>query len=180
MEYAIYYYYKKIKNIGFWFIDTQILTLEGPDIDKKLIESKIPINENIKHIKWLEITLSQSKDEIKIVSGHYPMFSNGNYRKNKKLIKILCPLFKKYNVKIYFSGHDHTFQHLIRNYDNHELHQFIIGSSSEVRNYNLNYNHSDILITKIVSVVCEYYSKNLKIKVNDLNKKTIYKTSINF
>lgn len=175
-----YYYYKKIKNIGFWFIDTQILTLEGPDIDKKLIESKIPINGNIKHIKWLEKTLSQSKDEIKIVSGHYPMFSNGNYRKNNKLIKILYPLFKKYNVKIYFSGHDHTFQHLIRNYDNHELHQFIIGSSSEVRNYNLNYNHDDILITKMVSVACEYYSKNLKIKVSDLNKKTIYKTSINF
>ena len=79
-----YYYYKQNSkyNIGFWFIDTQILTLDGPDLSKDLIEHKVGKKTQKEHIKWLEKTLSKSKDQIKIVNGHYPMFSNGNYREN--------------------------------------------------------------------------------------------------
>ena len=175
-----YYYYKQNSkyNIGFWFIDTQILTLDGPDLSKDLIERKVGKKTQKEHIKWLEKTLAKSKDQIKIVNGHYPMFSNGNYRENLKLIKILYPLFKKYNVKVYFSGHDHTFQHLVRNYDNHEVHQFIIGSSSEVRNHNLNQDTNDILIEKMSVVSCELNQMKLHIKAMGLQDNILYKTSI--
>ena len=132
------------------------------------------------NINWLEKTLSESDDKIKIVNGHYPMFSNGNYRENIKLIKILYPLFKKYNVKVYFSGHDHTFQHLVRNYDNHEVNQFIIGSSSEVRTYNLDHATDDILIEKMAVVSCELNQMNLHVKAMGLQNDILYETDIDF
>lgn len=181
-----YYYYKEFSkyNLGIWFIDTQILTLDGPDLNQKLIENKVGRNKYIHHLEWLERTLSESNKLIKIVCGHYPMFSNGNYRENIKLIKILYPLFKKYNVKVYLSGHDHTFQHLIRNYTNHEVHQFIIGSSSEVREYNINtnsnYKNDDILISEMAVVSCELENINLKFKAMGVKNNLLYETTINF
>ena len=181
-----YYYYKEFSkhNLGIWFIDTQILTLDGPGLNQKVIESKVGRDKYTRHLEWLERTLSQSNKLIKIVCGHYPMFSNGNYRENLKLIKILYPLFKKYNVKVYLSGHDHTFQHLIRNYTNHEVHQFIIGSSSEVRDYNINtksnYNNDDILINEMAVLSCELENMNLKFKAMGVKNNLLYENIINF
>ena len=62
-----YYYYKQFPkhNLGIWFIDTQILTLDGPDLNQKLIESKVGKNKHIEHLEWLERTLSQSNNLIK-------------------------------------------------------------------------------------------------------------------
>ena len=177
-----YYYYKQYPkhNLGIWFIDTQILTLDGPDLNKELIESKVGKNKHSEHLRWLERTLSESSDLIKIVCGHYPLFSNGNYRENLKLIKILYPLFKKYNVKVYFAGHDHTFQHLIRNYNNYKVHQFIIGSSSELRTHNVDNNSNDILISEMAVATCELNDMKLNVKAMGLKNNLLYETIIDF
>ena len=177
-----YYYYKQFSkhNLGIWFIDTQILTLDGPDLNQELIESKVGKNKHMEHLEWLERTLSQSNDLIKIVCGHYPMFSNGNYRENLKLIKILYPLFKKYNVKVYFSGHDHTFQHLVRNYSNYKVHQFIIGSSSELRTHNVEKNLNDTLISKMAVATCELNDMKLNVKAMGSKNDLLYETIIDF
>ena len=44
------------------------------------------------------------------VYGHYHIFSNGYYGNYNVMIERLLPLFIKYNVNIYFSGHEHTHQ----------------------------------------------------------------------
>ncbi len=177
-----YYYYKQFPkhNLGVWFIDTQILTLDGPDLNKELIESKVGKSRHTEHLEWLERTLSQSNNLIKIVCGHYPLFSNGNYRENLKLIKILYPLFKKYNVKVYFAGHDHTFQHLIRDYSNYKVHQFIIGSSSELRTHNVDNDSNDVLISKMAVATCELNDMKLNVKAMGLKSELLYQTTIDF
>ena len=178
-----YYGYEHTVNdikIGFWFIDTQILTLDGPDINEHLIENRLQKNakkERVKHIKWLEKTLQMSNADIKIVNGHYPMFSNGNYGNNNKLINILLPLFKEYNVQFYFSGHDHSFQYIQKNFsNNYTLNQFICGSSSETRPYD-NGNNKDIIIHKNIGVECQFKNNCLTITARDLNGEIAYETN---
>ena len=62
-------------------------------------------------INWLENKLKQNNN-IKIVHGHYPIFTMGVYQRCKELSKILIPIFKKYNVQYYISGHEHNIQFL--------------------------------------------------------------------
>ena len=178
-----YYGYEHIVDnikIGFWFIDTQILTLDGPDINEDLIQNRLKKNakkEKLKHIKWLEKTLEFSNADIKIVNGHYPMFSNGNYGNDNKLIKILLPLFKEYNVQFYFSGHDHSFQYIQKKFpNNYTLNQFICGSSSEIRPYD-NRNQKDIIIHKNIGLECEFKNNCLTITARDSNGRIPYETN---
>lgn len=68
-------------------------------------------------LKWLEHTLSTaraSSSQIKwiIVLGHYPVISDGVYGDSVELRSVLKPLFRKYSVNLYISGHEHNFQHL--------------------------------------------------------------------
>lgn len=166
MPYFYYYAIHKFNNykVGMWFLDTQILTMEGPDIDKYTILKKTKIRtiqENA--INWLHQTLNTNVD-CKIVYGHYPIFSNGNYSDNNTLINILLPIFKKYNVKFYFSGHDHTFQYI----NKEGIHQFICGSTSYMRPYFTNFNENTFAENALMR--CEIKNNNLIVEgVNDKN-----------
>lgn len=68
-----------------------------------------------KMLKWLDEQMNISKQNNKniIVCGHYNIFTYGMYFSenyyNKTFIYLL-PLFVKYKVKIYLSGHDHGTQ----------------------------------------------------------------------
>lgn len=62
-------------------------------------------------LKWLEHVLKSSRSKWKIVFGHYPIFSNGCHGNTDELVDVLLPLFKKYNVNLYLSGHDHNLCH---------------------------------------------------------------------
>jgi predicted MPP superfamily phosphohydrolase len=59
---------------------------------------------------WLEKELSSSQNPWKIVFGHHPIYSSGQYGSNKNFIKIFTPLFKKYNVQLYINGHEHNYE----------------------------------------------------------------------
>lgn len=62
-------------------------------------------------LSWLETRLSQSKSKWKIITGHYPILSCGSHGNNPELAQRLLPLFEKYEVDFYVSGHDHNIQH---------------------------------------------------------------------
>ena len=47
-----------------------------------------------------------------LVIGHHPIYSSGGFTDNLKLGNILLPIFKKYNINAYFSGHYHISEHL--------------------------------------------------------------------
>ena len=59
--------------------------------------------------------------------------SNGVYGVNEQLVILLLPLFKKYDVKLYISGHDHNLQHIIYKHQNYIFTQIICGSSGTRR-----------------------------------------------
>lgn len=70
-------------------------------------------NGSIDQLQWLDEQLRTSKAEWKIVYGHHPVYSSGLYGKDEHLIKVLEPVFQKYKVDLYMSGHDHDLE-LIR------------------------------------------------------------------
>ncbi|MBD2626385.1 metallophosphoesterase family protein [Trichormus variabilis] len=59
---------------------------------------------------WLEKELSLSKADWKVVFGHHPIYSSGQYGSNSNFIKIFTPLFEKYNVQLYINGHEHNYE----------------------------------------------------------------------
>jgi acid phosphatase len=59
---------------------------------------------------WLEDKLSRSTARWKIVMGHHPARSNGVHGSTSALRKSLEPLFERYGVALYLSGHDHDLE----------------------------------------------------------------------
>jgi len=81
-------------------------------------------------LKWIDETLNKSKANYLVVGGHHPMYSAGTHGNTNCLHEKLKPLLEKYNVTVYFSGHDHNLQHIKD--DNSSIHYFISGSGNFV------------------------------------------------
>ncbi|XP_066929084.1 putative uncharacterized protein DDB_G0271606 [Clytia hemisphaerica] len=80
--------------------------------------------------KWIEDALKNSKADYLVVAGHHPMYSSSNHGNTRCLVDRLKPLFEKYSVNAYFSGHDHNLQHIHET--DSEVHYFISGSGNFV------------------------------------------------
>ncbi|MEH1971472.1 metallophosphoesterase family protein [Nostoc sp.] len=61
-------------------------------------------------LSWLEKELSLSKVPWKVVFGHHPIYSSGQYGNNPAFIKTFTPLFQKYGVQLYINGHEHNYE----------------------------------------------------------------------
>ncbi|MEH2085903.1 metallophosphoesterase family protein [Nostoc sp.] len=61
-------------------------------------------------LPWLEKELSLSNAPWKVVFGHHPIYSSGQYGNNPDFIKTFTPLFKKYGVQLYINGHEHNYE----------------------------------------------------------------------
>jgi len=117
-------------KILFLFIDTNTLIPEfysnaeyGPNVKTQ---------DSAKQKKWIEKELSNKSPNIKwkIVVGHHPMFTGGsrtNGYDTKAIRNSLKPLFDKYGVDVFLTGHEHSLQHLVSGKTQH----FISGSASE-------------------------------------------------
>ncbi|XP_002730556.1 tartrate-resistant acid phosphatase type 5-like [Saccoglossus kowalevskii] len=113
------------------FIDTVILTGNTDDHtpDSILPGPEDPLKADAQW-KWIEDTLSNSKDDYVIVGGHYPVWSIAEHGPNNLLVAKLKPLLEKYNVTAYFCGHDHNMQHFKE--DNSSVEYFVIGAGDVV------------------------------------------------
>lgn len=129
-----YYYEQKFDNVNLLFVDTCQLS-ESTWVDTQKIESVHGQTHGIlveKQMEWLEKKLQNDSDKLKIVIGHYPILTNGYYRgKVDALKEKLMPLFQKYKMNLFISGHEHNIQHIQEN----EFHQIVVGSSSENRQH---------------------------------------------
>lgn len=82
-----------------------------------------------RQMTWLEEDLKNSQDfPFRIVSFHCPVFSSGHYGGNERM-ESLHDLFLEYNVSLVFSGHDHHYEHIIRD----ELSYIILGSGGAIQ-----------------------------------------------
>jgi len=106
---------------NFIMIDTQ-------QLDERDLVSKKDVRE--KHMAWLEETLKTNTCEWVIVCGHYPLYSVGLHGGNSGLRSKLNPLFDKYGVDMFISGHNHNIEHTMTEYD---MHQIVTGTAGKTR-----------------------------------------------
>lgn len=120
-------YYNFVKELpdgsrcNFIMIDTQ-------QLDDRDEHSKREICD--KHMQWLEATLKANTCEWIIACGHYPLFSVGMHGGNSRLRAKLTPLFEKYGVDMFVSGHNHNLEHTVTEYD---MHQIVTGTAGKTR-----------------------------------------------
>lgn len=108
----------------------------------KYTDYKGMIGENVKkqdtgaQLRWLENELSNKSKEIKwvIVVGHHPLYSGGirkTAQETEDIRKVFEPIFQKYKVDAYLTGHEHDLQ-VIQPKGMHTV-QFISGAGSAIR-----------------------------------------------
>jgi len=68
--------------------------------------------QSYKENEWIKSTLASSTADWLFVVGHYPVWSVGSNGPTETLVDYLAPLLVQYKVNAYFSGHDHSMQHL--------------------------------------------------------------------
>jgi tartrate-resistant acid phosphatase type 5 len=64
-----------------------------------------------KQRRWLDDELRKSQAVWKVVYGHHPIFSGGNYEDRPDLIGSLLPILQN-RADVYICGHDHNLQAL--------------------------------------------------------------------
>jgi hypothetical protein len=64
-----------------------------------------------RQLQWLDRELGRSQATWKIVYGHHPIYSGGNYEERPDLIANLLPILRN-RADIYICGHDHNLQAL--------------------------------------------------------------------
>ena len=90
-------------------------------------KSVMPLQDTAKQAYWLDSVLASSKEDWKIVVGHHPLYAaNARSADTETLLRILKPMFEKYNVQAYICGHDHIMQY---NYPKNSNVAYIISGS---------------------------------------------------
>ncbi|RAJ08303.1 calcineurin-like phosphoesterase family protein [Chitinophaga skermanii] len=130
---ARYYSFKKKIAGGaealFIFLDTNPL---DPEAYSSSYSKELIGQDSIAQKRWLEETLSDTSSNIrwKIVVAHHPCYTSGNRALNKPYIRnSLEPIFEKYKVDMYISGHEHHLQYY--HPKGKYTHHFISGAGSE-------------------------------------------------
>ena len=167
-----FYYKKTFDYLDFFFIDTSILVPDYSNIDYDIVRNSIndePLVKSKEMIDWLNEEFEKSTN-TKIVIGHYPILSFGMYGVNKKLFSILFPIFSKFNVKYYISGHDHNLQIIDVTTRNFSMKQIISGASSKI--YPILKNASSKVFSKYGYILIN--TKNKKVIINDVDSNELY------
>lgn len=189
-----WYYSFEYNNVMYYMLDTMLINTDDCYVTPNMILHSRKINTEKDSIKvveilrkdmldWLSNELDKNKNKINIVIGHYPIYTCSSYSENNNVMhKYLFPIFKKYNVRLYLSGHEHDTQHIVLKQDDYELNVVINGSCVDTRfPYKLNrcdelkfYNATNNIITKIT------FTNDLCVDFININtNKSLYNFFIN-
>jgi len=104
-----YYFLNKETNSYFIHIDTCKIY---PELyyETQLMIARRQINETLNYLEFVLERANRHNANWIVVFGHYHIFSNGYYKNYKIMEERLLPLLIKYNVDVYFCGHEHNFQ----------------------------------------------------------------------
>jgi len=81
-------------------------------------------------VAWLGTELARSSARWKIVFGHHPALSHGRHGGTKEIAREIVPLFERFGVDLYVTGHDHDLQLLD---SGHGWLQLVSGAGSSTR-----------------------------------------------
>jgi 3',5'-cyclic AMP phosphodiesterase CpdA len=69
--------------------------------------------DRLEQLEWLDRELAASKAKWKIVYGHHAIYTAGVYHDNPNTLemqRLVTPILKKHNIKLWINGHDHNYQ----------------------------------------------------------------------
>jgi predicted phosphodiesterase len=88
-------------------------SVDRENIHVIVLDSNLDIKPGSEQYQWLVTDLQRSKEKatLTIVLCHHPLFNVGIHMDDEKGLRpILLPLFKQYDVRAVFSGHDHHYE----------------------------------------------------------------------
>lgn len=111
-------YYSRVEQIPgggtieFFMLDTSPMT-KGPDPDPDDAGRTLNVEGQDAHaqLAWLDAGLAKSTADWKVVTGHHPIYSEGQHGGTRELQEILDPILKKHRVPLYLNGHKHDLEH---------------------------------------------------------------------
>jgi tartrate-resistant acid phosphatase type 5 len=127
-------------------------------------------------LKWIEKVLSSSAANWKIVIGHNPLFTTGARKSEFPFVRrILQPLFTKYQVDAYFSGHEHDLQ-----YQKPEgpTHYFVSGAGSQVRPLKSNESYTRFAASSPGFISAQLMKDTMDLQFINYKGLQLFKTSI--
>ena len=83
-------------------------------------------------LRWLDSCLAASRSRWKLVFGHHSLYTGGMHAPElTEMPGRFEPIFAKYRVDAYFSGHDHDIEHIVSKHS--KVNFFVAGSGGEPR-----------------------------------------------
>ncbi|MDI9365660.1 MAG: tartrate-resistant acid phosphatase type 5 family protein [Flavobacterium sp.] len=130
--------------------------------------------------QWLQQVLSDASPNIKwkIVVGHHPMYTGGSRTDGydtKAIRNSLQPMFDKYGVDMYLTGHEHSLQHLVTQ---GKMQHFISGAASEKTDVHL-ISESKMVASEYGFMTFTITNKKVLVQTIDEAGRIIYTTEIN-
>jgi len=104
----------KGSDVEFWAIDTTVMA--PGESDCYVNNPFVACQREARQMAWLEQSLAKSTASMKVVYGHYPLYSVGADCKDSRkgvqavMAQKLVPLFQKYGVDAYMAGHEHHYE----------------------------------------------------------------------
>jgi len=122
------------------------------------------------HWTWVKNVLVNSTADWLFVGGHYPVYSGGEHGDTKCLKKHLNPMLREANVDAYFSGHDHTAQHL----QSHGVNYWLSGSAAKKGTYSP-VKQTLFGMTDAALMTHQLYGDSMTTQIVGANGKVVYK-----
>lgn len=109
---------------------TLYYTFKAPKQDVRFIALESTYMEP-DQVTWLEKTLSEAREDWKIVFEHHPIYSSGiTHGSDERLRRTLEPLLTRFGVNVMFTGHDHIYE---RTKPQQDITHFVVGSGGKLR-----------------------------------------------
>lgn len=125
-------------------------------------------------LDWLEENLARSQVPWKIVFGHHPVYSSGVHGGSQQLVKRLTPLFSRYGVQLYISGHDHNYERTHRLQGTTYL---VCGAGAKTRPVGSS-SRTAISASRLSFATFEVYPNRLEVRGIDTNGKIFDQVAI--
>ena len=167
-------YYSKQYKLG----DNDKLLMLFIDTDPMMhAERKAQVEQQM---VWIDEQLRNAPADVKwkIIVGHHPYYTVGPRIKNYDTLTVrekLSPVFAKYKVDVYLSGHDHSLQHLK---PEGVTHQFISGAGSELTQVTEGVPYSRFQASDHGFMCFAINKDKINVKAINANGKVLYQTEL--